>query len=126
MFITTRKNVMNQSHFKVKACNGYQAREKHYRCQGRPTGAKGGRKARIEFDSTSDRLKKSHFLIGYSPLHAIFELIMEYERNAISLDTSKITVSPVFVKTRNPSCYRISIVRKRYQNSKNNVLSRSS
>ena len=59
-------------------------------------------------------------------LHAIFELIMEYERNAISLDTSKITVRPVLVKTKNPSCYRISIARKRYQNSKNNVVSRSS
>jgi len=76
IFITTRKNVMNQSHFKVKACNGYQAREKHQlvpRAGKKPTGAKGGKKARIEFDSTSDRLKKkSHFLIGYSPLHDIF------------------------------------------------------
>jgi len=72
-----------------------------------PTGAKRGRAfSRTEFDSASDWLKKKAFpdwLQSVARRTFLEPIIIENVRNAISLDTSKITVRPVLVTSTNPT-----------------------
>lgn len=73
-----------------------------------PTGAKRGRAfSRTEFDSASDWLKKKKafpdWLQSVARRTFLEPIIIENVRNAISLDTSKITVRPVLVTSTNPT-----------------------